>query len=142
MLTGTHSILFSPDAEADRAFFRDVLELPAVDAGGGWLVFGLPPGELACHPTDGPPSHEPYLMCDDVHTTVKALSARGAQFTRPVTDEGWGLLTPSGPRAAGSSASTSRNTPPRSGRPDGRGRPARRAQSCPGRRLSWRAGWR
>lgn len=93
MLIGAHSILFTPDAEADRAFFRDVLEFPAVDAGGSWLIFTLPPGELACHPTDGPASHELYLMCDDVHAMVDALKAAGVEFTKDITDEGWGLLT-------------------------------------------------
>ncbi len=93
MLTGAHSILFSPDAEADRAFFRDVLKLPSVDAGGGWLIFRLPPGELACHPTDGPASCQLYLMCDDVYATVEALTADGVEFTTEISDQGWGLLT-------------------------------------------------
>ncbi len=93
MLTGAHAILYSADADADRAFFRDVLKFPSVDAGGGWLIFALPPAELACHPTDGAPSHELYLMCDDVHATVETLKASGVEFTEEVTDQGWGLLT-------------------------------------------------
>jgi catechol 2,3-dioxygenase-like lactoylglutathione lyase family enzyme len=103
MITGLHAIVFTADADADRAFFRDVLEFPAVDAGGGWLIFTMPPAELACHPvqTDGPAEaaahkdggHELYLMCDDVHATVATLAGRGVRFDDPVTDQGWGLLT-------------------------------------------------
>jgi catechol 2,3-dioxygenase-like lactoylglutathione lyase family enzyme len=93
MLIGAHTILFTPDADADRAFFRDVLQFPSVDAGDGWLIFALPPGELACHPADGPPSQGLYLMCDDVHATVEAMKADGVEFTKEITDEGWGLLT-------------------------------------------------
>ena len=70
MITGAHVILFSTDAEADRAFFRDVLEFPFVDSGGGWLIFALPPGELATHPADAS-GHEIYLMCDDVAELVE-----------------------------------------------------------------------
>jgi hypothetical protein len=76
-----------------RAFFRDVLDLPSVDAGGGWLIFALPPAELAAHPTDAEERHELSLMCDDVHATIELLEARGVEFTRPVSDEGWGLTT-------------------------------------------------
>ena len=93
MLTAAHTILFASDADAARAFFRDVLELDAVDAGGGWLIFALPPAELAIHPADGPPRHELYLMCDDIEATVARLTERGVEFTAPVSDEGWGLLT-------------------------------------------------
>jgi catechol 2,3-dioxygenase-like lactoylglutathione lyase family enzyme len=93
MLSGAHVILFGHDAEAARAFLRDVLELDAVDTGGGWLIFGLPPSEVAVHPADGPPRHELYLMCDDIEAEVARLTARGVRFTHPVTDEGWGLLT-------------------------------------------------
>lgn len=93
MLIGAHTILFTPDAEADRAFFRDVLKFRSVDAGDGWLIFALPPGELACHPADGPTRQELYLMCDDVHATVEAMKADGVEFTKEITDEGWGLLT-------------------------------------------------
>ena len=92
MLTGTHVIAYSRDAEATRAFFRDVLELDSVDAGGGWLIFALPPAELGVHPTDGPPKHELYLMCDDVDATVAELAAKGVALSRPVSDEGWGRV--------------------------------------------------
>lgn len=93
MITGVHAVIFTTDAEADRAFFRDVLELPSVDAGGGWLIFALPPAELASHPADVDGHHELYLMCDDVHATVEALKAKGVEFSRSVADEGFGLVT-------------------------------------------------
>ncbi|GIG69953.1 VOC family protein [Phytomonospora endophytica] len=92
MITGAHVIVHSTDAEADRAFLRDVLRFPHVDAGGGWLIFALPPGEVAVHPAEGA-SHELFLMCDDVEATVTDLTAKGVAFTGPVTDQGWGLLT-------------------------------------------------
>ena len=92
MITGSHVIVYSRDADADRAFFRDVLDFPHVDAGGGWLIFKLPPAEVAVHPVDGAPSHELYLMCDDVNATVADLAAKGVSCAA-VTDEGWGLLT-------------------------------------------------
>jgi catechol 2,3-dioxygenase-like lactoylglutathione lyase family enzyme len=93
MINGVHVIVYSRDAEADRAFIRDVLGYPYVDAGGGWLVFKTPPAELAVHPAEGTPSHELYLMCDDVEATVADLTAKGAEFAQPVSDQGWGLLT-------------------------------------------------
>jgi catechol 2,3-dioxygenase-like lactoylglutathione lyase family enzyme len=93
LITGVHAILFSRDAEADRAFFRNVLDFPSVDAGDGWLIFALPPAELAAHPTDGDAHHELYLMCDDVHSAVEELSRKGVAFTREISDEGFGLMT-------------------------------------------------
>jgi catechol 2,3-dioxygenase-like lactoylglutathione lyase family enzyme len=93
MITGAHIILYSRDAEADRRFLGDVLGYPNVDSGGGWLIFKAPPTELAVHPTDGPASHELYLLCDDVEATVEELRAGGVECDGPVTDEGWGLLT-------------------------------------------------
>ena len=92
MITGVHAVLFSTDADSVRAFFRDVLELPSVDAG-GWLIFALPPAELAAHPAEEGGRHELYLMCDDVRATVAELERKGVAFTRPITDEGFGLLT-------------------------------------------------
>lgn len=92
MITGTHAIVYAEDAERARAFFSDVLGLPSVDAGGGWLIFRMPPAELGVHPADGP-SHELYLMCDDVEATVAELTAKGVEFVTPVSDEGFGLLT-------------------------------------------------
>jgi hypothetical protein len=93
MITGIHAVIFTKDAEADRAFFRDVLELRSVDAGGGWLIFALPPAELAAHPADDDGHHELYLMCDDVHATVEELKTNGIEFSRSVSDEGFGLMT-------------------------------------------------
>jgi len=92
-ITGVHAIIFTRDAEADRAFFRDVLELRAVDAGGGWLIFALPPAELAAHPSEGNARHELYLMCDDIRAAVQALRGKHVEFTKEISDEGWGLMT-------------------------------------------------
>ena len=93
MINGVHAIIFTRDAEADRAFLRDVLDLPSIDAGGGWLIFALPPAELAAHPTDGDTHHELYLMCDDVQATVEELRGKGVEFTRQISEEGFGLMT-------------------------------------------------
>jgi hypothetical protein len=93
VITGAHAIIFSKDAEGVRGFFKDVLEMPSVDAGGGWLIFALPPAEVAAHPTEGDGHHELYLMCDDVHATVEALEAKGVKLRRPISDEGFGLVT-------------------------------------------------
>jgi hypothetical protein len=93
VITGTHAVMFTRDAEGMRAFLRDVLDLPSVDAGGGWLIFALPPAELAAHPSDGDTSVELYLMCDDIEATVAELEAKGVELIRPVSDEGWGLVT-------------------------------------------------
>jgi catechol 2,3-dioxygenase-like lactoylglutathione lyase family enzyme len=93
MITGAHAIVYSSDADADRAFFRDVLGFPSVDAGGGWLIFALPPAELAAHPAEQSGRHELYLMCDDVEATVAELELKGVEFSGPVSEQGFGLLT-------------------------------------------------
>jgi len=102
VINAAHVVIYTRDAEADRAFFRDVLGFPWVDAGDGWLIFALPPAELAMHPTDeanwkGSEAlighHQLYLMCDNVETTTRELKAKNVEFTRPVQDTGWGLLT-------------------------------------------------
>jgi predicted enzyme related to lactoylglutathione lyase len=93
MITGVHAIVFGADAEAARAFFADVLGWPSADAGDGWLIFALPPAELAVHPADESGRHELYLMCDDITATRQQLESRGVEFTEPVADQGWGLLT-------------------------------------------------
>jgi catechol 2,3-dioxygenase-like lactoylglutathione lyase family enzyme len=93
VISGVHAIIFTRDAEADRAFLRDVLDLPSVDAGGGWLIFALPPAELAAHPTDRDAHHELYLMSEDVRATVEELKSRGVEFTKEISDEGFGLMT-------------------------------------------------
>src|ERR1035437_31957 len=101
MISGAHMVIYSTNAEADRAFFRDVLGFPSVDAGQGWLIFALPPSEIACHPANENGKHEIYLTCDDVATTIRSLHKRKVKCD-PVTDTGWGLLTyvslPSGGR--------------------------------------------
>ena len=93
MIIGAHAIIYTKDASAVRTFLRDALDLRAVDAGEGWLLFTLPPAEVAVHPTEQDSHHELYLMCDDIQATVADLEAKGAVFSRPVTDQGWGLLT-------------------------------------------------
>ena len=92
MIIGAHAIVYSKDAGADRAFLRDVLELPGVDAGDGWLIFGVPPAEVAIHPSDENDVHELYLMCDDVEALVAKLRERGVACA-PVENRGWGLAT-------------------------------------------------
>jgi catechol 2,3-dioxygenase-like lactoylglutathione lyase family enzyme len=92
VINGIHAIVFSPEAEKVRAFFADVLGMPSADAGGGWLIFALPPAELAVHPTDGAGHHELYLMCDDIQATVTQLRDKGVEVAREVSDQGWGLL--------------------------------------------------
>lgn len=95
MINGVHAIIYTHDADKARAFFRDVLGFPAVDAGHGWLIFALPPAEIAAHPADDGASqhHQLYFMCDDVEKTVDELKRKGVKFTKPVTDQGWGMLT-------------------------------------------------
>ena len=92
MINGAHSIIYSKAPEKDRAFLRDVLELPSVDVGGGWLIFALPPAELAVHPADGDSRPELYLMCDDIHATLADLQAKGVELARGITEQSWGLL--------------------------------------------------
>lgn len=93
MIMGSHVIVYSRDAEADRGFFADVLGQPHVDAGGGWLIFKVPPAELAVHPSDGPTGHELYFMCDDLEATMTELQTKGVDFTHGVSEERWGRLT-------------------------------------------------
>lgn len=91
-ITGAHSIIYSLNAEADRAFFRDVLKFPNVDVGSGWLIFGLPPSEVAVHPSNENDVHELYLMCDDINAFLEEMNGRGVDC-EPVDDQGWGLLS-------------------------------------------------
>jgi catechol 2,3-dioxygenase-like lactoylglutathione lyase family enzyme len=96
MITAAHAIAFADDAEAARAFFREVLELDCVDAGGGWLIFALPPAELAIHP--GPGWGEPeggqrlFLICDEIESTVADLKHKGVEFTGGIVEQDWGRL--------------------------------------------------
>ena len=101
MITGVHTILYSDDAEATRAFLRDVLGWSAVDSGGGWLIFATPPAEMGVHPTTGDqgeewattPHHDISFLCDDIEATVAELRAKGVEFTDEVRDMGYGLVT-------------------------------------------------
>jgi uncharacterized glyoxalase superfamily protein PhnB len=93
MINGAHAILYSDDAAATRATLAKVLGTRAVDAGGGWLIFALPPAEIAVHPAAEGGRAELYLMTDDVAATVAALQAEGIEVARPISDQGWGLLT-------------------------------------------------
>jgi catechol 2,3-dioxygenase-like lactoylglutathione lyase family enzyme len=97
VIAGAHTIVYSSDADATRAFFRDILGFEGVDAGDGWLIFALPPGELGIHPGAGwgrsIGDHELFFMCHDIAGTVRALEAKGVEFVAPVEDEGFGLVT-------------------------------------------------
>jgi len=93
MIAGAHTILYSRQAEAVRAFFQDVLGFPSVDAGHGWLIFAMPPAELAIHPAEDRAWQQLYLMCTDIRAEVARLEARGVEFTKPVSEQRWGLLT-------------------------------------------------
>lgn len=93
MIHAAHVVMYTREPERLRAFFRDVLGFPAVDAGGGWLIFALPPAELAVHPHEGPGKHQLYLMCDNIGQTVRELTAKGVEFTDPVRELEWGKLT-------------------------------------------------
>ena len=91
MITGAHSIIYSSDSDADRAFFRDVLKFPNVDVGGGWLIFGLPPAEVAVHPADENDKHELYLMCDDINAFISEMEERNVPCTQ-VDEQRWGRI--------------------------------------------------
>ena len=94
MITGIHALLYTKDADATRALFRDKLGFSTVDAGGGWLIFALPPAELGIHPEeDGQHGTELYAMCDNIESTIAELRAKGVEIARPVSDQGWGLVT-------------------------------------------------
>src|SRR5438128_12577122 len=92
MIIGAHSIIYSTNPDADRAFLRDVLKLTNVDVGDGWLIFGLPPAEVAVHPSNKNDVHEFYLMCDDVEAFVTEMKTHNVACG-PVQNQGWGLLT-------------------------------------------------
>jgi hypothetical protein len=135
MINGAHVIIYSTNAEADRAFFQDVLALPSVDVGGGWLIFGLPPSEVAVHPAESGDSHELYLMCEDIEAFLSDMGERNIGCD-PVEDQGWGLVSkvilPGGgklpvyqPRHARPDNPTTGNA--RSARKPARAKPAKRA---------------
>ena len=98
MIRGMHTMFYSSQAEALRAFLRDKLEFPATDVGDGWLIFDLTEADMGCHPADardGAPSgtHAISFYCDDIEKTVAELTARGVEFTKPVENHGYGLVT-------------------------------------------------
>ena len=92
MISGAHVIVYSKDAEADRVFFRDTLGFKSVDAGHGWLIFALPPGEAAFHPSDKNSAHELYLMCDDLKVEMASLAKKGVKCCE-VQEARWGSIT-------------------------------------------------
>jgi hypothetical protein len=92
MIIGSHSVIQSKNPDADRAFLRDVLGFPSIDAGGGWLIFGLPPSEVAVHPSASNDVHQFYLLTDDVNAFVAEMGTRGVACD-PILTPGWGLLT-------------------------------------------------
>ena len=114
MINGAHVVIYSSNADTDRAFFRDVLKFPFVDAGHGWLIFAMPSSEAAFHPDEGNGRHELYFMCDDISSTLAALDAAGTKVSE-THEERWGILAhitlpgggtigiyqPKHPRAAG-----------------------------------------
>jgi hypothetical protein len=91
MIIGVHALIYSKNADAVRAFFRDVIESPSVDAGGGWPIFALPPAELGIHPADEDESHELFLMCDDIDRTLADLKSKGVEIAGEVSERPWGL---------------------------------------------------
>lgn len=92
MINGAHVILFSDEPEADRRFLGEILEFRNVDAGAGWLIFKLPPAEVAVHPSDGGSKHELYLMCDDIRTLLTELERKGVEISDPLREERWGFI--------------------------------------------------
>ena len=96
MINAIHAIINAKDADQARAFFNDILGWSSVDAGRGWLIFALPPAEIAAHPTDDDSASgrcDLYLMCDDMQKTLAKLKAKGVQPLRPAADRGWGIVT-------------------------------------------------
>jgi predicted enzyme related to lactoylglutathione lyase len=96
MIRGIHGLLYSSDADATRAFFRDKVRLPGSDVGEGWLIFDFREGDLGIHPAEEPDdvgTHNVSIYCDDIEGTVRELKGRGVKFTAPVADHGYGLVT-------------------------------------------------
>jgi hypothetical protein len=137
MIIGAHSIIYSQSPEDDREFLRDVIGLPSVEVGDGWLIFGLPPSEVAVHPSEKNDVHELYLMCDDVGAFVRKLEKLGVECA-PVQDQGWGLLTqvklPGGGKLGAYQPRHARPKPMTVGKP-AKARPAKAAKA-PARRAA------
>ena len=115
VIAGAHTIIFAEDAERAREFLDEVLGFEGVDAGDGWLIFALPPGELAVHPGSGwgrgPGHHALFLMCHDIERTVAELERKGVEFVSPIADEGWGRIAHFKIPAPARSVCTNRGTP-------------------------------
>ena len=130
MITGAHSIVYSTNSDADREFFQNVLKLPSVDVGGGWLIFGLPPAEVAVHPSDKNGVHELYLICNDIEVFMTEMERRGIACD-PVSDQGWGLLTqltlPGGGKLGVYEARHARPESPSAGKAPAKKQPAKAA---------------
>lgn len=93
MINGVHALIYTKNPDAVRAFFRDVIGQPHVDAGRGWLIFALPPAELGIHPAENGESHELFLMCDDINGTIAELKAKGVSAAAEITEHPWGRAT-------------------------------------------------
>ena len=93
MIFGTHAIIFSKAPQQVRDLLKNVLGSRSVDAGGGWLIFALPPAEIAVHPTDGAPKCQLYLMCEDIEKSIGELREKGVKFSQAVRDESWGRVS-------------------------------------------------
>jgi catechol 2,3-dioxygenase-like lactoylglutathione lyase family enzyme len=111
MISGAHVIVYTKDAEADRAFFRDILGFKSVDAGHGWLIFALPPGEAAFHPSDKNGPHELFFMCDNLKAEIAALAKKRVNCSA-VQEERWGSITRIRLPVAAKSASINRSIRP------------------------------
>ena len=139
MIIGAHVVIYSKNPDADRAFFRDVLRLPSVDVGGGWLIFGLPPAEVAVHPSDTNDVHEFYLMCQDIEAFVAAMAQAGVACGE-VMNRGWGLLTqvtlPGGGKLGVYEPRHARPRAMKAGRPSRRSSPGRRGPASKRRTTS------
>ena len=91
MINGTHVVIYTKDTEADRAFFRDVLKFPSVDAGHGWLIFAMPQLEVAFHDSEKNDQHELFLMCDNLDATLKELKSKKVKVS-DISEQRWGKL--------------------------------------------------
>ena len=92
MINGAHTIIYSTNPAADRAFLRDILKFPHVDAGEGWLIFGLPPAELAVHPSDQSDKQELFLLCDDIQVFVQEMAQQNINYSN-IQNQSWGQIT-------------------------------------------------
>ena len=141
MINGAHALIYSTDAEADRAFLRDVLKLAHVDVGGGWLIFALPPAEVAIHPGEGNDVHELYLMCENVEALIAQMQGHAVACTA-VEDLGWGLRTqltlPGGGRLGVYEPRHAR--PPQATARTAKKKPRRRTAKKPSSRVAKKAG--